>query len=215
MSIIDYVKHQTELGTEYDYETIDGVRCIKLYRCDRRIKYEMDPRTTVIPYRNRMERFLVHKEPLIGFAEFVNKGEKMEKNWGHEPGIGINLTSSLNLAKDYYGFNYDEGNGNVNISTFYIKLDPNIIVLVIPKVCDWAQISCNESVHLTYQFIGHLNKNSEINLLVDNGFNHTIKIENQLYNLYTKELVGRSKEYRKKYLKYKAKYLALKKNYKA
>lgn len=210
MSIIDYVKHQTYLGVEYDYTNVDGIDCVKLYRSDTPGKHAIHPKARTVKYVERMKRFFAG-EKLINFCENIPFGEKLPEGWGNQPGIGINLTASLAGAITYGG-SYADDDGNINISTFYIKLDPAIIVLVVPKECEWEQITCNETVHLTYNLVGHISKTAEINLLVDNGFNSVIKTDSKIYNIGSKlPWVGANIEYRQKYLKYKAKYLALKK----
>ena len=175
----------------------DGVREpveIDVQMCTQKQKQNINLFKQAIPYRDRMKRYFAAKgnnlnpdHRLVSFSEYP--GEDIlayntgGKKWGNEPGIGINLTLTVDGARSYL----NEARYYV-LRRFYInvKLLDYLRVLLINEQCQWTQITCDERNALLFDFIGHLGDNNEINLLVDTGLKYVDKIKSSKENVFTK-----------------------------
>ena len=185
--IINLAKYIIEQNFEKNIKNINGNRYLKVYRGDLKEKYNKNPLNFTRLYNKRMDDYFLHNDnSAIGYG--IRPPNYIGKNgingWGQEPSIGINTSTLLNTAQGYGAYNvrmYGIDKTGYTIFTFYIKIDETNI-LQVAENCLWSQITCDNTANTTYDLIGYMNKNADINI-IDKGRQKIYFITSELYDV--------------------------------
>lgn len=238
ISLYEYIKKNKY--ENFNIKTVDDTKYLLLYRFDSENTYGKNILTYFYDYKTTIKKYMKN-EISLNYVEIPGAVTKYIEQWGHRPGIGINVSYFIN---EFYTREYLEE--PYTLSEFWIPIKikgkaTNISVCVITEECIWTQISCDQKNIMKYDLIAHTdNKYEEFNItdlgrkkvkkivqylekdentlkikLYQGDSLLDLKIETKVFENKNYNLKGGSKNYYEKYLKYKTKYLDLccKKNY--
>ena len=184
INLYDYIIYQKkEYNTKFKFKKKDDTIYVLFYRFDNDEYYGKNILKDFYDYKTLVKKYM-KKEYIPGWNFPSDMIDGSNEQWGHTPGIGINLSF---FPMEYYM--YETGK---TISEFWIPIKRNnqkidISVCCIPGECTWTQISCDEKNTLRYDMIAHIDtsKNNgyynEINI-TDRGRTKVEKIIQCKYN---------------------------------